>query len=189
MSEAALETGRLEVGALAPDFVAKTVDGVEVKLDDFRGKPLWLAFFRYAMCPLCNFRIHQLIQVWPEKFENRGITMLGVFQSPPHKLEGLVERHSPPFSVVANPQMELYQLYRVEKKWGGAFGADTRAALRGASGAGIPLIKAWDGPPNRVPADFLIGSDGTIHNAFYGENIAQHIPFEQVEDFLTAEGR
>jgi peroxiredoxin len=177
------------MGAIAPDFTAKTVDGTEVNLADYRGQPLWLAFFRYAMCPLCNFRIHQLIQVWPEKFEKRGITMLGVFQSPPHKLEGLVERHSPPFSVISNPEMELYKLYRIEKKWGGAFGAETREAMRGAAGAGIPLIKAWDGPPNRVPADFLIDGDGTIQTTFYGENIAQHIPFEQVEDFLTAQGR
>lgn len=182
------ESSRLAPGAEAPDFTAKTVDGEEVTLSSHRGKPVWLAFFRYAMCPLCNFRIHQLIQVWPAQFAGRGFTMLGVFQSPPRKLEGLVERHDPPFKVIADPEMDLYAKYRLETRWGGAFGKDTREAMKGASGAGIPLLKAWDGPPHRVPADFLIAPDGSIREVFYGENIAQHIPFETVEGFLSSIG-
>jgi thioredoxin-dependent peroxiredoxin len=182
-------SSRLTPGTDAPDFTAKTVDGEEITLSRHRGGPVWLAFFRYAMCPLCNFRIHQLMQVWPKQFAPRRFTMLGVFQSPPRKLEGLVERHDPPFKVIADPDLELYTKYHLETKWAGAFGKDTRAAMKGASGAGIPLLKAWDGPANRVPADFLIDADGVIREVFYGENIAQHIPLEQVEGFLDAIGR
>lgn len=182
------EGSRLAPGADAPDFTAKTVEGEELKLSDYRGTPVWLAFFRYAMCPLCNFRIHQLMQVWPKQFAHRGFTMLGIFQSPARKLEGLVERHHPPFKVISDADLDIYTKYRVEKKWSGSFGKDTREAMKGASGAGIPLVRAWDGPPNRVPADFLVDEDGLIHDVFYGENIAQHIPFEQVEGFLNILG-
>jgi peroxiredoxin Q/BCP len=182
-------SSRLMPGTEAPDFTAKTVDGSALTLSDHRGGPVWLAFFRYAMCPLCNFRIHQLLQLWPGKFASRGITMIGVFQSPARKLEGLVARHNPPFVVISDPELQLYTKYSVEAKWAGAFGKATRAALRGAAGAGIPLIKPWDGPPHRVPADFLLDGNGTIREVFYGENIADHIPFEQVEAFLDELGR
>ncbi len=33
-----------EVGALAPDFTAVTLDGDEVTLSEFRGRPVWLTF-------------------------------------------------------------------------------------------------------------------------------------------------
>ncbi len=52
---------RLEVGQLAPDFTAVQLDGSSVRLRDFAGQNVWLAFFRWANCPLCNFRIHELL--------------------------------------------------------------------------------------------------------------------------------
>ena len=149
---------------------------------------MWLAFFRYAACPLCNFRVHQLLSVWSKNFSDRKFTMLGVFQSPGRKLDGLVKRHDPPFKIVSDPALALYAEYRLESSMKGAFGKDVRAGLAGASKAGIPIVRPWDGPAHRVPADFLIDSHGMIQNAFYGENIAQHIPFEQVTDFLDAQG-
>lgn len=178
---------RLKVGEQAPDFVAETLDGSKVSLSEHRGRPVWLAFFRYAACPLCNFRVHQLLSVWPKAFAGHDFVMYGIFQSPARKLEGLVKRHDPPFQIISDPEMELYQMYRLEASMKGAFGADTRAALKGARKAGIPIVRPWDGPASRVPADFLIDPHGMIQRAFYGENIAQHIPFEEVSAFLETQ--
>ena len=179
---------RLGAGERAPDFQAQTMDGTTVRLSDYRGKPLWLAFFRYARCPLCNFRIHELVSQWAQTFAERDFTMVGVFQSPPDGLKGLMERHDPPFTVVPDPELKLYTDYRLETSMSGAMGADVRHALAGARKAKIPILHTWDGPVTRVPADFLIDGDGIIQQAFYGENIAQHIPFEDVTRFLDARG-
>ncbi|MCA9706428.1 MAG: redoxin domain-containing protein [Myxococcales bacterium] len=179
---------KLKVGDQAPDFSIETLDGSTVSLSDMRGKLVWLAFFRYAACPLCNFRVHQLLSVWPKTFSERSFVMLGVFQSPGRKLEGLVKRHDPPFKIVSDPKMELYVKYYLEASMRGVMGKDVRQALAGASKAGIPLVRPWDGTPHRIPADFLVDRHGMIKNAFYGENIAQHIPFEEVTDFLDAHG-
>ena len=182
------ESTRLAPPIQAPDFTATTLEGEKITLSSLRGTAVWLAFFRYAMCPLCNFRIHQLMQVWPQQFGGREFRMLGVFQSPAKKLEGIIERHSPPFKVISDPEMELYAQYRVETSWSGMMGKDVRNGLAGALKAGIPMVKPWDGPANRVPADFLIDGDGMIRVVFYGENMAQHIPFEDVQGFLTEIG-
>lgn len=181
------ETNRLKVGDQAPDFEVETLDGTKVSLSEHRGRPVWLAFFRYAACPLCNFRVHQLLSVWPKTFADRNFMMLGVFQSPSRKLESLVKRHDPPFKVVSDPEMELYAKYQLETSFLGAFSKDVVAGMRGAAKAGIPLVAPWDGPATRVPADFLIDAHGMIQHAFYGENIAQHIPFEDVSSFLEAQ--
>lgn len=181
------ETNRLKVGDQAPEFEIETLDGSTVSLSEHRGKPVWLAFFRYAACPLCNFRVHQLLSVWPKSFADRNFLMLGVFQSPGRKLEGLVKRHDPPFKVVSDPKMDLYAKYHLERSMSGLMGKDVRAALKGAAKAGIPLVAPWDGPATRVPADFLIDGHGMIQHAFYGENIAQHIPFDDVSSFLDGQ--
>lgn len=181
------ESNRLKVGEQAPDFEVETLDGTKVSTSELRGKPVWLAFFRYAACPLCNFRVHQLLSVWPKTFADRDFVMLGVFQSPSRKLEGLVKRHDPPFKIVSDPGLELYAKYHLEKSMAGFMGKDMREGMKGAAAAGIPLLRPWDGPATRVPADFLIDAHGMIQHAFYGENIAQHIPFEDVSTFLEAQ--
>lgn len=180
------ESKRLKVGQQAPDFDAEALDGERISLMGLRGKPVWLAFFRYAACPLCNLRIHQLTSVWPKVFAPHSFVMLAVFQSPRHKLEGLVERYSPQFKIICDPELELYGKYRLETSVKGILGAEVRAAIAAAYKEGLPLVQPWDGAGARVPADFLIDRDGMIRQVFYGENIAQHIPFESVSSFLEA---
>ena len=44
----ASETKTLKVGDAAPDFALRSHDGREIKLSDFRGKRVALAFFAFA---------------------------------------------------------------------------------------------------------------------------------------------
>jgi outer membrane lipoprotein-sorting protein len=47
------ESGFLDVGASAPEFTAMYVDGSEMKLSDFKGKPVLLNFWFYG-CATCR---------------------------------------------------------------------------------------------------------------------------------------
>jgi thioredoxin-dependent peroxiredoxin len=178
------EHGRLESGQMAPSFEAKSVRGDSIRLEERIDQPLWLAFFRFAACPLCNLRIHQLVGEWPKRFAHRPFRMLGVFQSPPDKLDRYVSRHEPQFTIISNPEMDLYRLYGVESSIKKAFSGQVFKAVVGAGKAGLPLVRPPDGPAFRIPADFLIMPGGTIHTAFYGANMADHIPFETVDAWL-----
>ena len=40
-----------------------------------------------------------------------------------------------------------------------------------------------EGSKTRIPGDFLIDPKGGIGGTYYGEVIADHIPFERVEHF------
>jgi peroxiredoxin len=44
----ASETTTLKVGDVAPEFALRSHDGREIKLSDFRGKRVVLAFFAFA---------------------------------------------------------------------------------------------------------------------------------------------
>ena len=177
-------TGHMQPGDAAPLFDATSVTGESVRLADCLEQPVWLAFFRFASCPLCNFRVHQLMAGWSRRFAHRRFRMIGVFQSPREKLDAYVMRHRPGFAVVADPAMGLYQLYGVEASLQKAFAGEVFKSLVGAVRVGLPIVRSHDGPAFRIPADFLIEPGGTIHTAFYGRNMADHIPFETVESWL-----
>jgi thioredoxin-dependent peroxiredoxin len=165
-------------------FEATTIGGEKISLADRLDQPVWLAFFRFASCPLCNFRIHQMLGLWPQRFAHRKFRMLSVFQSPAEKLDASITKYEPQLAVIADPEMDLYRLYGVESSIKGAFSGQIVKSMIGARKAGLPLMRRPDGPAFRIPADFLIAPAGTIHTAFYGSNMADHIPFETVDAWL-----
>lgn len=52
---------QLTIGATAPDFNTTDFLGHPVNLQAMRGAPVLLSFYRYASCPVCNFRVHNVI--------------------------------------------------------------------------------------------------------------------------------
>ena len=51
---------KLTDGMLAPSFSIKDVYGKTVSLDSLKGKKILISFHRYAGCPVCNVRFHNL---------------------------------------------------------------------------------------------------------------------------------
>jgi peroxiredoxin len=177
---------RISVGELAPDFTISALDGSQVTLSGLRGQPVWLAFFRYAACPLCGYRIHELLAQWGRRFAQHRFTMLGVFQSPAEKCREAIGSKQLPFSILPDPEMNLYVLYHLESGVKGMLSMDVPRTLMAARKEGIPIFSAFQGPATRIPADFLIDAEGVVRAAFYGRNMSEHIPFEVMENALLS---
>ncbi len=174
---------RLKAGATAKSFTKEDIFGGSVSLERYRDRRLLLSFYRYASCPLCNLRIHELSKrapVWKE----RGIETVAVFQSPVESVRQYVTgRHEIPFSIIADPDRELYRLYGVEGSWAGFMKSMVTRAGDGVSamlGKGYPPGKL-EGDIAMLPADFLIGPDLIIEEAYYGSDIGDHLPIERIE--------
>ncbi len=163
------------------------MQGRSVSLDSLRGRLVWLSFYRYAACPLCCYRIHELLSAWDSTFRGLGLVSLTVWQSPPDKLQEVIDRYRPPVQLISDPDLRLYEMYEIEKGHTRVFGKDVLEGVAGARKAGIPIVRAWDGPATRRPADFLISPGGRIDVAFYGENVGQMIPFENVVQWANAQ--
>jgi thioredoxin-dependent peroxiredoxin len=175
---------RLKAGQDAPDFHTETWQGEAIRLADWEGQKLWLAFFRYASCPLCNMRVHRMRQRF-EELSQAGLRIISVFQSPVERIRNHVGAQQPPFELVADPELDLYELYGVETSLTGFLDPRNLKPLREGIAMGYSLGK-MDGPKTRVPADFLIDTDQTIHTAFYGDLVSDHIDFARVEDFVAS---
>ncbi|MCR4316048.1 MAG: AhpC/TSA family protein [Planctomycetes bacterium] len=176
---------RLASGDKAPAFIGVNWNGENISLADLAGSKVWLAFFRYASCPLCNLRVNQIIHRYDELAAS-GLKVVAVFQSEAGNVAKYVGKQQPPFPLIADPKEEIYSLFGVEHStWGFLNPANILSALKATFKGFLP--GKMEGTITRLPADFLIGADGVIRTAFFGTKIADHIPFAEVEAFIAKE--
>lgn len=174
---------RLCEGEQAPLFTTTDWKGRDIDFTHTGGQATLLCFFRYASCPLCNLRIRDLIRQ-NDQLKERRVRVLAVFQSPSEKLARYVGRQQPPFPLIPDPYLVFYRLYGVETSWLGFF----RAWTFGIADVGRAVLGnrflpgTVENEINRIPADFLISPDGHLAIAYYGKDIGDHVPLEQVFD-------
>lgn len=177
---------RLQAGQAAPAFAAQDAQGRMIRLDEYRGHYLFLSFYRYASCPFCNLRVHELMQRLAE-FENFDLSLVAVFQSPRAQIAQHIGKQRPPFPILPDPGLHLYRDYRVETSLRAFLIGATRhlgKALRAMRRGFLP--GRIQGSVARVPADFLIGPRGEILIAYYGRDISDHLPIETLLQQLHA---
>jgi len=175
-----IKVTRLIRGLKAPEFSEVDIHGEIHTMEKYRGRKWMLSFFRYASCPMCNFRVHQLIQEY-EDWKKLDFRILTVFESSKESIEKYVGKQDVPFPIIPDPGLSLYRSYQVESSW-------FKYML-----AAVPFINALihgfflgkiEGDKAIVPADFLINPDGTIHTAYYGKNIGDHLKIKNIRSFI-----
>ena len=177
---------RLQAGQAAPAFAVQDVHGRMIRLDDYRGRYLFLSFYRYASCPFCNLRVHELMQRRTE-FKDFDLSLVAVFQSSRTQIMQYVSTQEPPFPILPDPGLHLYRDYRVETSWRGFLIGATRHVVKAFRAMRLGFLPgSMQGNVLRVPADFLIGTRGEILIAYYGHNISDHLPIETVVRQLGA---
>ena len=168
-------------GQLAPPLTGLTFKGESIDLSEFRGKKVWIAFHRWASCPLCNLRIKEVIARYDE-IQAQGIQLICVFQSPPENIAKYVGAQDPPFPIIADPDLELYDTYEVRPRWAGLLYPRVFVRAFQAVMNGLFSLKI-DGPTAMIPADFLVDPEGLVWKAYYGQAVSDHIPFEDLSAF------
>ncbi len=176
---------KLERGNLAPRIAADTVVGKTVDTDMLQNKKIWVAFYRYASCPMCDIHFDEVINRAKE-LEAVGVRFIAVFESevvnfPPHIVE--VGRRG--FDVIGDKNKFLYDKYHIEVNWPKvfAFGSVAQSVKAHVNGYRPGVV---DGNLATIPAHFLIHS-GVIYEAHYGKHAGHHIPFENVLEFGKGE--
>jgi peroxiredoxin len=174
---------KVQPGAIAPALMgAADQHGHPVALGDAAGKHVLLVFLRYASCPMCLLHIRELSRRHRE-LASAGIDVIAVFHSPPRRIARHTARMALPFRVIANPGFTLYKQYGVVSSWlrlaasvfaPSFYAGFVHAAMLGFWGGAV------DGDAARMPADFLIGPDGTVLASHYGRGIDDHLSVDAV---------
>jgi thioredoxin-dependent peroxiredoxin len=177
---------KLKPGNPAVPFSTVDVDGHPVSLEQFRGRPLLLMFFRYASCPMCNLRLHDFAKEYP-RLQSRGLSAVAFFHSSAEAIRRNAGRRSFSFPLVPDPSQKVYRDYEVETSWAGLFKSmvlpsfylDWIRSIRHGFWGGADLEMA------KMPADFLVGPDGRLLLVNYGKDIGDHLPLRDVEGALA----
>jgi len=175
---------RLSVGTQAPDIKAADWNGQLFDLEKLKGKKVWLAFFRYASCPLCNLRVSEMIMRF-DKLKSSGLEIVAVFQSSQEGIAEYVGKQNPPFPLIGNSDESFYRLYGLENGASALLSPALLVKLAKATAKGF-LPGKMEGTLTRIPGDFLVDEQGRIADVYYGKNIGDHIDFKRVEDFLKS---
>jgi|SRR6185437_14482691 peroxiredoxin Q/BCP len=176
---------KLHAGQPAKLFTTTDISGATVALENYRGRYTLLSFLRSASCQLCNLRIHYLIGRYPE-LQARSLNIITIFETSVATTERFAGNQRPPFPLIANPDHDLYRLYGVERSlWGfiTGFVFTRRAEFSQAHKLGMHTLS--DGNHLQLPADFLLNPDLTIARAYYGRDIGDHLPLNEIEQFLA----
>lgn len=174
---------RRSVGETVGDICLPAVDGTDFGLDRIEGKRFMLSFFRFAACPFCNLRIHELVSRFDEFGDN--FTIVALFDSSPTNLRRHAQRHHSPFPILADEHNVYYREYGIARSLTGTLkGAVTRmpSVLHALFVKGF-LPTSLGGKLTTMPANFLVDEQRIIQVAHYGTDEGDHLPFERVKAF------
>jgi peroxiredoxin len=172
---------RLTIGDVVCHRELQNIHGRPVQMPDTE-RLTHLQFRRYAGCPACNLHLRSIARRHDDILA-AGIREVVVFHS---RRQTMLEFQGElPFAAIADPENRLYAEFGVGKmsplsafdprSWRAVYRALTRSPdLRGALGRG----EAHMG----LPADFLIGAEGVILAAKYGDYVDDHW---SVDDLLA----
>ncbi|MGB8714853.1 MAG: peroxiredoxin-like family protein [Rhodanobacteraceae bacterium] len=176
---------RINSPAKAPDFEVTDARGRRMRLEDLRGQKVLLSFFRDVRCPFCNMRVFELTQEY-ESLRETGLQVVTFFRSSESEMQDFVQHRPRPFSLVADPDMRVYEPYGIEHSWRGLMRAMMLRFPRMMRGLRLGRTRIPAGDPSLMPADFLIDNRGFVRRSHYGRDLGDHLPMADIMAFAKS---
>jgi peroxiredoxin len=105
----------IAVGERAPGFALPAVAGPEiVTLDDYRGRPLFLALVLGLWCPFCRRQLAQLGTV-EGKLKGLGVESLAIVATEPENARLYFKFRPMRLRLASDPDLSTHRAYRVPK--------------------------------------------------------------------------
>lgn len=180
----------LAPGSDIPPRELTPVNGPPVRVPD-PGRLVHLQFRRFAGCPICNLHLRSFT-VRHAEIEAAGVREVVVFHSSARELREHVG--GLPYAAVADPEKRLYAEFGVEsarralldpRAWWTILRAVAAGTWQVARGRARAPKARPDGGRLGLPADFLIGADGRLLAAGYGEHAADHWSVDDLLDLAA----
>ncbi|WP_419168248.1 redoxin domain-containing protein [Halobacteriovorax sp.] len=171
------------MGESAKSFEAINHLDEKFVLSDLKGKKIWLAFYRYASCPLCNLHIHNIIKRFDE-VKNLGGIFIPVFQSAPSEVRKYAGKGDLPFQIICDPNEDIYKLYQVGNSYAGFFSPSVMSKGLKAMLSGFMPGK-MEGEISRLPSEFIINEEFEIVYRYDGKDIGDHPDIDFILEKLS----
>ncbi|RYU94866.1 thioredoxin-dependent thiol peroxidase [Emticicia agri] len=110
----------LHVGNPVPEVKAKNQDGVEIDLNDYKGKKIVLFFYPQDGTPTCTATACNLRDNY-EALIAKGYTVFGISPDNEARHQKFIKKHNLPFDLLSDPDhqvMEKFGVWAEKKLWG-----------------------------------------------------------------------
>jgi peroxiredoxin len=173
----------LKIGDQINNIKLPGIDGHAFELDSLKGKKLMLSFHRFATCPFCNLRIHQLVS----QFDTFGadFSIVAVFDSPLEHLQKHAKDHHAAFVILADSSNQYYQEFNVERS--------LLKTIKGLFKRFPTVLYAmfvkgyWPFPIKgnlfSMPLEILIDENGIVRHIHKAKDEGDHLSIEQVKAY------
>ncbi len=175
----------LQIGDQAPNIQAETVYGEDFELQAAlaNGEKIFLAFHRYATCPICNFSLRQFQNGYQELLD-QGIRYVPIFHSSKENMQEAYPEE-PPFEIIIDPDMNLYKQYGLKPSISAFLHpkalADGMKALSSMIQPGYKFKLAPEKTLLTKPADFLIDTNQKISHVHYGVSLGDSMTLSEAK--------
>ncbi len=105
----------LETGTKAPEFTLPDQNGVMHSLSDYRGKKVILYFYPKDNTSGCTKQACSFRDLYP-LFNEKGAEVIGISKDTVKSHKKFEENHGLPFTILADPEKEVIQMYDVLKE-------------------------------------------------------------------------
>ena len=101
-------------GCVAPEFIGKDQNGLDIRLEDYKDRTLILYFYPKDNTPGCTVEACNLRDNYTSLL-NKGFSIIGVSADSEEKHQKFINKYSLPFPLIADPDKEIIKAYNC---WG-----------------------------------------------------------------------
>ncbi len=180
----------LDINVSAPSFILKDAFGRMINLQDYKGKKVFIGFFRHAGCPFCNLRVHFLQKKYNE-LKDKNLEMIFFFESNEKVLlSSAFHKEISPIPLISDPEKIWYETYGIEnsalKSTVSHLTSFIQTAIK-AKMKGLPMHTMAGGESiNTMPAEFLLDENLIIRKVHYSKGLNDRMSIEHIIDFADS---
>ena len=185
---------KIKTGILAPNFQSIDVLGNYIKLKDYQGKKVYIAFLRNVNCAMCSLHLFNIIRVI-DRLKANDLEIIVFFESSPEMFndsyffrEQVLKEHK--ITIISDPNRKFYSLYGAEispekatlevfQAAPGRMDQYQEALNQGFTGDGIQAGTH----PDAIPADFLLNEQLIVKHLNYGQDTGDFTKLSLIESF------
>ncbi|MEK6480348.1 redoxin domain-containing protein [Catalinimonas sp. 4WD22] len=177
----------LDVNVSAPLIQSEDIFGRKIDLNTYKGKKVFIGFFRHAGCPFCNLRVHTLTKAH-EELKALGLEMIFFFESSKSVLlRSTFHQEVSPIPLISDPEKTYYNAYGLENSAQKAAIGHIRSFVKSAIQAkmkGLPMHMMADGESIRtMPAEFLLDENLIIRKLHYSQGLSDRMSLDDIYAF------
>ncbi len=180
----------IELNVTAPIFTLKDIYGNQIDLSTYKGKKVFIGFFRHAGCPFCNLRVHALSKA-REEFKSKNMEMIFFFESEEKvMLKSIFHREVSPVPIISDPQKIIYSTYGIENSAAKSTKSHLTSFIQTAIKAKLAKVPvhmmAGAESISTMPAEFLLDENLIIRKIHYAQHLNDRLGFEVLKAFVDS---